>query len=163
MKPLADHVVETYGAAVARIAASYERDHGLREELAQDMLLAILVALPRLREPQKLRAYIFRIAHNRGMRHIIARMRAPVLLAQPDAVADAAPSPEHAFIADEQGAALLEAVRQLPLAYRQVITLLLEDLSYAEIADVLGLSPGNVGVRINRAKHQLRKALDHDR
>jgi RNA polymerase sigma-70 factor (ECF subfamily) len=163
MKPLADHVVETYGPAVVRIAASYERDAGLREELAQDMLLAILLALPRLREPQKLRAYIFRIAHNRAMRHIIARVRAPVPLAEPGDVADSAPNPEQALLAEARGAALLEAVRQLPLPYRQVITLLLEDLSYAEIADVLGLSQGNVGVRINRAKHQLRKALDHDR
>ena len=43
---------------------------------------------------------------------------------------------------------------------RQVMTLLLEDLSYAEIAEALGLSLSNVGVRVNRAKAQLRTMLD---
>lgn len=163
MTPLAEHVIDTYAAAVARIAASYERDAGVREELVQDMLLAIVQALPRLREPDRLRAYVFRIAHNRAMRHIIDRMRQPLPVADLDHVADEADDQERALITGQSGAALLAAVRSLPLPYRQVVTLLLEDLTYAEIAEALGLSPTNVGVRINRAKQLLKKALNHDR
>jgi DNA-directed RNA polymerase specialized sigma24 family protein len=40
--------------------------------------------------------------------------------------------------------------------------LLLEDLSYEEIAEALGLSVANVGVRVNRAKQQLKVLLRHD-
>ena len=54
-------------------------------------------------------------------------------------------------------------MRGLPLPYRQVITLLLEDLSYEEIAEALGISLSNVGVRINRAKQQLKERLGDDR
>ena len=50
-------------------------------------------------------------------------------------------------------------MRRLSLPYRQVITLLLEDLSYEEIAETLGLTVNNVGVRINRAKTQLKAML----
>ncbi len=151
------------GPAVARIAAAYERNPALREELVQEMLVAIVTALPRLRDPEKLRAYVFRIAHNRATRHVVERMREPVTAADLDEVVDDAPDQERALIASEDGAGLLEAVRRLPLPYRQVITLLLEDLSYSEIGDALGLSQSNVGVRVNRAKHLLRKALDHGR
>ena len=52
------------------------------------------------------------------------------------------------------------AIRKLALPYRQVITLVLEDLSYPEIAEALGISTVNVGVRVNRAKQQLKVLLD---
>lgn len=160
---LEQQILDTYGSAVSRIAASYERDSSLREELTQEMLLAILTALPRLREPAKLRAYVFRIAHNRAMRHIIDRMRQPMAVEHLNELTDEAPDQEQTMIAEQSGEALMEAVRRLPLPYRQVITLMLEDLSYAEIGEALGISQANVGVRINRAKHQLRKAMNHDR
>lgn len=160
---LEKHIIEIYSPAVARIAASYERDVSLREELSQEMLLAILTALPRLRDPSKLRAYVFRIAHNRAMRHIIGRMRQPVPIEDVDHLTDDAPDQEQVLITGQSGEALMEAVRSLSVPYRQVITLLLEDLSYAEIGEALGISQANVGVRINRAKHQLKKALNHDR
>ena len=62
--------------------------------------------------------------------------------------------------AKEQRRTLLNAVRRLPFTYRDVITLALEGLSYAEIAEVLGLSEANVGVRLNRAKAALRALLE---
>lgn len=56
----------------------------------------------------------------------------------------------------------MEAVRRLALPYRQVMTLILEDLSYEEIAEALGISIGNVGARVNRAKQQLKALLDNE-
>jgi RNA polymerase sigma-70 factor (ECF subfamily) len=67
------------------------------------------------------------------------------------------------MIANERSQALLGAIQRLRLPYRQVITLVLEDLTYPEIAEVLGISLVNVGVRVNRAKQQLRGLLDHAR
>ncbi len=163
MTPLAHGVIKTYGSALARIAGAYERDRALREELVQEMLLAVVTALPRLRDPDKLRPYVFRIAHNRATRHIIERMGEPVLVAEMDQLVHVAPDQEQALISEERASGLLDAVRRLPLSYRQVITLLLEDLSYAEIGEALGLSQSNVGVRINRAKQLLRKVLGDER
>jgi RNA polymerase sigma-70 factor (ECF subfamily) len=50
-------------------------------------------------------------------------------------------------------------VQRLPLNHRQVVTLLLEGLSYAEIADVLGITETNVGARLTRARQMLRQLL----
>ena len=47
----------------------------------------------------------------------------------------------------------------LPLSYRQVVTLYLEEMSYAEIAEALDISESNVGVRISRAKQMLKEML----
>ncbi|HEU5134987.1 MAG TPA: sigma-70 family RNA polymerase sigma factor [Steroidobacteraceae bacterium] len=154
-----DEVIGEYGPALARVAASYERDRALREELLQEIFMAIVSALPRLQDPEKLKPFVFRIAHNRAVRHIQQRVREPRSAAPTEDIAAEAPSHEQALIASERSEKLLEAIRDLTLPHQQVITLLLEDLTYPEIADVLGISVANVGIRINRAKEQLKEAL----
>jgi RNA polymerase sigma-70 factor (ECF subfamily) len=159
MQGEADKVVAEFGPALARVAAAYERDRALREELVQDMLLAVVTALPRLKDPTRLRPFVFRIAHNRAVSHVAKRVREPKAEEADEQLASDAMGQERALIARQQSAALVEAVRALPLPYREVITLLLEDLSYEEIAETLGLSLSNVGVRINRAKQKLKERL----
>ena len=154
-----DERIAGYGPALARIAASYERNPALRDELLQEIYLALVSALPRLRNPEKLRPYMFRIAHNCGVRHIIGRAREKAGSIEPDEIASDAPTQEQSVIASERSAALLAAVQRLALPYRQVITLVLEDLAHAEIAEALGISEANVAVRINRAKQQLKSWL----
>jgi RNA polymerase sigma-70 factor (ECF subfamily) len=59
----------------------------------------------------------------------------------------------------QQGQRLLDAVQRLPVSLRQVVTLALEGLSYAEIGDVLGITETNVGARLTRARQRLRQLL----
>jgi RNA polymerase sigma-70 factor (ECF subfamily) len=165
MAQSADEVIVEYGPALARLSASYERNRALREELLQEILLAIVLALPRLKDPSKLKAFVFRIAHNRAVGHVLQRMREPGAEpdSEPDEIAATAPSQEQSLIANQRSQALLRAIQRLALPYRQVITLVLEDLTYPEIAEVLGISVVNVGVRVNRAKRELKGLFDHGR
>ena len=55
---------------------------------------------------------------------------------------------------------LRSAIQRLPLAFRQVIMLTLEELSQAEIGEVLGITENNVGVRLSRARKALKEALE---
>jgi RNA polymerase sigma-70 factor (ECF subfamily) len=73
---------------------------------------------------------------------------------------DPRPNPEKGLAQEQQEARLLEAIHQLPIEYRQVITLSLEDLTYTEIAQIMGIGESNVGVRLNRARQMLRKLLE---
>jgi RNA polymerase sigma-70 factor (ECF subfamily) len=155
-------VLIEFTPALARLVASYERDPALREELLQEVLLAIVVSLPRLTRPDRLKPYIFRIAHNRSVSHIARRMRERELRESSEPEDVPAPSQEQALIESEHGDRLLRAIRQLTLPLRQVMTLLLEDMSYEDIAETLGISVSNVGVRVSRAKTQLKEILRHD-
>jgi RNA polymerase sigma-70 factor (ECF subfamily) len=158
----AHEVVTRFAPALARVVASYERDRALRDELLQEVLMAIVIALPRLTQPEKLKPFVFRIAHNRSLSHISRRMRER---AHEETRNDAdlpTPGHEQTLIQAERGERLLESIRQLPLPYRQVMTLILEDMSYEEIAETLGLTVDNVGVRVNRAKKQLKERLKHE-
>jgi RNA polymerase sigma-70 factor (ECF subfamily) len=59
----------------------------------------------------------------------------------------------------ETAGRLQAAVRGLPLPFRQAMVLAFEGLSNEEIAAVLGLTAGNVGVRLHRGKAMLKAAL----
>jgi RNA polymerase sigma-70 factor (ECF subfamily) len=163
MRPNAEEIVTQFAPALGRIAASYERNPALRDELLQEVLLAVITSLPRLTDADKLKPYVFRIAHNRCVSHVAQRMREHGTEEYIDDVVAEVASQEQVQIARERSERLLDAVRRLGLPYRQVVTLLLEDLDYEEIAETLGISVSNVGVRVNRAKQQLKAMLHDDR
>jgi RNA polymerase sigma-70 factor (ECF subfamily) len=149
-------LLEAHGPSLGRVAGVYARDPAEREDLLQEIIVAIWRALPRFRGECSERTFVFRIAHNRGLTHI-ARHRLPTTELTGDLdVVDAKPSPEQALAAQQQQERLQAAVQQLSLGYRQVVTMVLEGMTYGEIADVLGITEGNVGARLTRARQLLR-------
>jgi RNA polymerase sigma-70 factor (ECF subfamily) len=152
-----DEILGEYGPSLGRLAGSYVRDSAEREDLVQEIALALWQALPTFRGEASERTFVFRIAHNRALAHC-ARRR--IVGTEPDeGIVDGAVDPERALAAHQEGRRLFEAIERLPLAFAQVVTLSLEGLSYAEIADVLGISESNVGVRLTRARELLRRLL----
>lgn len=147
-----------YGASLGRLAASYELDVPAREDLLQEIRLAIWVALPRFRGESSLRTFLFRIAHNRALTHVWRR-RKTISFEDSEETVDMRAGPEATTIQNVNCSRLMRAIRQLPISFRQVITLSLEDLSHAEIANVLGITENNVAVRMNRARKLLREKL----
>ncbi len=63
-------LMSTYDRSVRRLAMAYERDHALREDLIQEIWLALWLALPSFRGDCAERTFVYRIAHNRGVSHI---------------------------------------------------------------------------------------------
>ncbi len=147
------------GPALRRVAASYARDAARREDLFQDICLALWTALPHFRGESSERTFVFRIAHNRGIAAAARRREVTEDLTAAEEVADAGPNPEAAADHRQRRAQLQEAVAGLPLALRQVLTLALEGLSHREIGEVIGISEGNVAVRLTRARKQLQARL----
>ena len=158
-----DRILQEYGPALSRLASGYERVAAAREELTQEIALAIWQALQHFRGECSERTFIYRIAHNRGLTHAYKRPPAhqPLdELPEPMEPIDPRPHPEQQVAITRQRDRLRSAIQQLPLSHRQVIMLTLEELSQAEIAEVLGITENNVGVRLNRAKKALKEALE---
>lgn len=154
-------VLEDHGAGLWRLTAGYASRPADREDLYQDILLAVLTALETFRGESSLRTYVYRIGHNRGISHRRRRTREPVTV-PPDDLASQAPSPESELMADARRSRLLAAIRALPHGQRQTMMLHLEGFDHAEIADVLGTTPNNVGVRLHRARKEIRSLLSLD-
>ena len=152
-------LLSSNGPALLRLARSYTKTSSDCDDLFQDIALAIWRALPGFRHESSERTFVFRIANNRAMTFLAERRPAT----EPDSdveVPDPGLSPEAELSRDQQGSRLTKAIQILPIEYRQVITLMLEGLSYAEISGVLGIGESNVGVRLNRARQMLRRLLE---
>jgi RNA polymerase sigma-70 factor (ECF subfamily) len=152
-------LLAAHGPALSRLASAYTRGQGDREDLLQEIALAIWGALPRFRGECSERTFLFRIAHNRAIAHL-GRRRLPTVEADEQVeIEDATPDQERALSAEQEGQRLLRAIHHLPLAHAQVVTLTLEGMSYAEIGEVLGISETNVGARLTRGREMLRRLL----
>jgi RNA polymerase sigma-70 factor (ECF subfamily) len=151
---MADH-----GAGISRVAGSYVRGHAERDDLVQDIWLAVWRALPSFRGDASLKTFVFRIAHNRSVTELTRRRAEFGDPGELDQLADSAPGPADKLVSRRDSERLLTAVQQLPLGLRQTLTLRLEGLSYAEISEVLGIGESNVAVRLNRARERLRAQL----
>ena len=154
-------VLQEFTPLLSRIAASYEFDASLQEDLLQDISLAVWRALGSFRGDAKLKTFVAKIAHNRCIDHVIKQKSTSgkwVELDERDVidkqnVADSMQQKRDASLD------LLSALHKLAIANRQVITMQLEGFSYLEIANVLGISEAAVTKRAARAKQQLEQWL----
>lgn len=152
-------LLREHAGLLSRIAASYEADPALRDDLLQDMALALWRGLPTWRGEAPLKAFIARIAHNRGATHVMGQLRRSPSLGLSEHLVDLKHGPDDYTQLEQCRLRLQDAVRALPLSWRQVVTLALEGFSHAEIAQALGISVGNVAVRLNRARGSLGAVL----
>jgi RNA polymerase sigma-70 factor, ECF subfamily len=150
-------VAAEYGPALERLARGYERDSDKRRDLLQDIHIALWRSLARFDGRCSLRTWVYRVAHNVATSHVIrAKQHASIL----DATEDIESIPDGT---DGEGvldrrralARLYELIRQLRPIDRQVMLLYLEELDAATIAEVTGLSAGNVATKIHRIKQML--------
>ncbi|AXT32909.1 RNA polymerase sigma factor [Pseudoalteromonas tunicata] len=158
------HLWQQNQGAISRTLLACEADPAARQDLKQDVFLALHQSVSRLQEAQNPRAYLFRIVHNVTVDHIARAQRFKWQPLEDDihhVMLQECPSAE----VDErqQNQQLMNAVRRLSPANRQVILLAMEDLDAPEIADILQVSHGAVRVRLNRAKIELMELMQHDR
>jgi RNA polymerase sigma-70 factor (ECF subfamily) len=104
------------------------------------------------------RTFAYRVAHNRGLTYR-ARHRDDDRLDDWPGLPDPAPTPDRHLDRVIEREWLLAAMRRLPPALLQAMTLHLEGLSNGEAADVLGISENTVAVRLTRGRAALRTLL----
>jgi RNA polymerase sigma factor (sigma-70 family) len=143
-----------------RIAAMYEADPERRRDLHQEMLVAVWRAAASFRGEAKLRTFLARVAHNRGVSHVAREAARPRTAPLDPETPSAEATPYEAAEETERQARLMAAVRRLPLAWGQAVALTLEGFSPREIAEVLGVGANVVSIRLTRAKAALRASLE---
>ncbi len=157
---------EAYGAALERLARGYEADPEFRRDLLQDIHIALWRSFGGFNGRCSLRTWVYRVAHNVAISHVIRqRRRKPAHLVGledlgdlPDESAGSSEVERHQVV-DR----LAELIQRLKPLDRQVILSYLEGLDAASIADVTGLSAGNVATKIHRIKRILAKRFQEGR
>ncbi len=136
-------------------------DHGLAEELLQDTLVAIWKSARTFEGRSSARTWIFGIARRQA--HNTLRQRGVSLAdaAELETMPASDPDPEDAALAGAERAELAAAMRELVPIHREVLVLtFMQELSYQETAEVLGVPVGTVKSRLNHAKRALRAVIE---
>lgn len=155
-------VLREHGPMLARIAGSYESEPARRDDLLQEISVAVWRALPGWRGDASLRTFAARVAHNRAIDHLVREKRARGEELHDDQHVDATTGPFGHAEAHQRRRDLLAAVRRLPLGQRQVVVLALEGFSQREIGDTLDLEENTVTQRLGRARRQLQAWLGEE-
>jgi RNA polymerase sigma-70 factor (ECF subfamily) len=137
------------------------------EEVAQETLLKVFENFGQLRDPQRVRPWVFRIAKNACLMQRRRSVFAPAHELSLDELPptaelpDDAPQPEAILLDSELRAVLDRVIAELPPVYRAVVLLRdLEELSTEETAQILELGTDVVKTRLHRGRAALRQKLD---
>lgn len=150
--------LEHHRGIVLKVAASYSRNADDRAELAQEIAAQLWQAFPRYDEGRPFATWMYRIALNVAISSL-RRQRMPTPVPLDDAMHDMADPQVRDPALEHQVRALHRFIHaQAPLD-RALLLLYLEDRSYREMSEILGLTETNVATKIHRLKQRIRDAL----
>ncbi len=158
--------IQEFQGILFKVVRSHEADPENQDDLFQEIVIQLWLSLPRFQNSCSESTWIYRVAlntafgwrrsetrrHNRG-EHITAFVKAEA---------------ENANQLDdlhkkEKLEKLYAALRMLKEDEKAIMILYLDSLSYREIADILGISESNAGVKISRSKKKIEKLLKGDK
>jgi RNA polymerase sigma-70 factor (ECF subfamily) len=152
-------VAAEFGPPLARLAGAYESDSSRRQDLLQELHFAVWRSLATFRNQCSLRTWVYRVAHNTATTYVRKQRRSRrIRLASLEDLDESVQEHDVERMVDETHVRrkIKDLIRQLKPVDRDVLVLYLEGLKAAEIAEVVGISPGNVTQKVHRAQKYLR-------
>jgi RNA polymerase sigma-70 factor (ECF subfamily) len=159
--PAFEEIVRRHQRRVYGVALRIVRSHAVADDVVQDAFLRAWQSLDRFELGRPFGPWVCRIAANLALNHV----RSPVAREDPlpeghGETRSVQGNPLDAVLDGEAQGLLQEALETLPPEQRAVFVLrAVEEMSYAEIAEALELSPGTVMSRLFRAREKLARAL----
>ncbi len=142
------------------------RNHAEAEDLVQETYVRAMQAMGRLRAASNIQGWLFTILRNVWFNQLRKRRNGAQMVEIEvwDDVANSIVEPSKdshdLYVSKMEAEQVRAAIRELPVEFREIILLReYEDLSYQEIADVLGCPIGTVMSRLGRARAKLRPLL----
>jgi len=154
--------LKEHSASVFQVARAYTLTSEECQDLAQEILLQAWQSLPKFEAKASPATWFYRVALHTAMNwrrndRLRREHQRPWLEVQlPEVAADSGERAEQRELVDQ----LYRAIHQLPKMDIALMLLYLEDMSYREMASVLGISESNVGVRLSRAKQAITTLLN---
>jgi RNA polymerase sigma-70 factor (ECF subfamily) len=148
-----------HGAAIARLARGYETDPEKRRDLNQEIHFMLWRSFASFDARCSLRTWVYRVAHHVAASHVLRERRklsTLLSLEELEKLPDTDPADIEADTDRRRNLERLERlIQQLKPIDRQIIISYLEDMDAASIAEITGLSPASVAMRIHRVKNIL--------
>lgn len=146
-----------------KVVRAYAPTPQNQEDMFQEILMHLWSSIPNFKGSSKETTWIYRVALNTALvwtrteKRKRKRFKTEILDIHqiPDAENDRGELSRNEDVLSQ----VYEAIRQMPKSESSILLLFLDGLTYDEMADVLGISTSNVGVRLNRAKRKLSQLM----
>ena len=148
--------LQEHAGLIYKVAYAFTSTDADREDLTQEILLQMWISAPKYEGKSKPSTWVYRLALNTALawkRKEKKHSSGVSLLEIEDLPANPAENTpgENAGLVD----ALYTAIRSLPKVDAALVMMYLDDLSYRDMAEILGISENNVGVKLHRIKKTL--------
>lgn len=151
-----ENLHQQYHPMVRQMCLGYVKgDEDLAKDLTQEIFIGIWNALPKFKGRSSYKTWIYRITVNTCLSHLRENNK---LIRIP--LADFS---ESQVTESDATDTLMQAIGQLAEVDRLVIMMVLDELTYEEMGEVMGISEGNLRVRIHRIKKRLKTILENGR
>ncbi|WP_160136012.1 RNA polymerase sigma factor [Chryseobacterium sp. c4a] len=151
-----EDIYELYWQKIFRLCMGYVNDPDLAQDLAQETFIIVWQQLPKFRNESSIGTWIFRISSNNCLRQIEKEKR----FSKTDLPINLEEKKQESM--EPQIQLLYQFISELPETDRIIISLELEEVKQAEIAQITGLSEANIRVKIHRIKEKLTQKFKHN-
>jgi RNA polymerase sigma-70 factor (ECF subfamily) len=150
-------LLERHRKIVFKVVNTYAWHPADRDELAQEIATQMWRAYPGYDATRSFSTWMYRIALNVAISHVRSNAhRGEHAVPLDESLHDVADENATDHESDQQVRALHRFIAQLDKLNRALLLLYLEDHSYREIAEILGITETNVSTKIGRLKHRIR-------
>jgi RNA polymerase sigma-70 factor (ECF subfamily) len=147
--------VQTNQGIIQKICRLYCQTQPDREDLFQEIVVQLWKGLPKFQGQSKFTTWMYRVALNTAISDFRKRKRTLSISEVEVALLDVKSEPAEVN-EEEQLNTLYVAISHLPEIDKAIVILYLEDKSYEEMEDILGINTNNLRVKMNRIREKLR-------
>ncbi len=152
-------ILANYQGILHKVNLIYFRNENDRRDNFQEVVFQLWQSFPRLKNKNSIGSWIYRIAINTSITKIKKDTNLVFNESIPDLISDS--NALELILKDEAVKHLMTAIHRLNGVDKAIMLLYLEEKSYDEIAEIIGITVSNVGVRISRAKEKLKQKLEN--
>ncbi|SHF65414.1 RNA polymerase sigma factor [Pedobacter caeni] len=155
-------MINEHRGIIYKVCNLYCLEKEYKKDLFQEIVLQLWKSFPSFRNESQRSTWMYRVALNTAITIFRKESRAPERRSISDAEFEI-PDMDTFTDQQEQMGLLKQAINTLTQIEKAIILLYLEEKSYEEISEIIGISKTNVGVKINRIKIKLEKTIKSDR
>ena len=152
-----DQLYKEFSSRIYKLCLSYSGDQLSADDLHQDTWIAVWNSLPKFRGESKTSTWIYRIAINT----CLVGLKKQRNKAENSEVILSKLIHEETYDNSKEINRLYECISKLKESERIIITLVLEEKPYEEIAEITGITENNLRVKIHRIKKELHEIYTH--
>jgi RNA polymerase sigma factor (sigma-70 family) len=146
--------IKKHELLIYKICRMYAYTDADRQDLFQDIVIQLWNAYPKFKGESKFSTWLYRVAINTAITGL--RQKKDFIQSYEHAALPVDISDDNSQHAEERLHEMYKAIEQLNQIEKAIVMLYLEDKTYEEMEEILGINQGNLRVKMNRLKDKLR-------